>query len=148
MLLGRPRPVEAPHPACVAPLHCDHTGTAGYIVSREAAQALLSIRPKPTLPYDFLLFNPSVSPLFRRLKPQQLMPPLVEQMAQQLMDSDIEPSRTDLNWARNHPRGVAKIRREVLRVYRQGARFAATALGGARWTTIEPLSPARPPLPP
>jgi glycosyl transferase family 25 len=54
-----------------------HYGTAGYLISRAAAQVVLDLYPRPNLPIDHILFNPNVSRLFGRIRIQQLFPALV-----------------------------------------------------------------------
>lgn len=53
-------------------------GSAGYLLTRSAAQQLLAARPFD-LSIDQLLFNPLVSPLAVSLNPYQITPALVKQ---------------------------------------------------------------------
>ncbi len=55
-----------------------HSGTGGYMVTRAAAQAILSV-DRPAMPIDHLLFNVNISPLARRLRTYQVVPALVVQ---------------------------------------------------------------------
>ncbi len=55
-----------------------HYGTAGYLISRDAAQVVLTLYSRPDLPIDHILFNPNVSKLFGRIRVQQLFPALVQ----------------------------------------------------------------------
>jgi glycosyl transferase, family 25 len=140
VLLGPARRIAGPDGAFVARLLWDHSGAAGYIVSRAVAEALAAMTPKPALPFDFLLFNPALSPVFRRFKPEQLAPALVAQAAPAGEDSDIEACRAPLTLARTRPCGSAKLRREILRIRDQASRLAAIAFSGGRWTRIAGLS--------
>lgn len=54
-----------------------HYGTAGYVISRHAAQVVLDLYPMPDVPIDHILFNPNLSKLFGRIRIQQLFPALV-----------------------------------------------------------------------
>jgi glycosyl transferase family 25 len=81
--------------ATVARLASRHTGAAAYILSRRAALLLLG-EARFTLPVDHLLFNPNNSPLFRALRPWQLMPPLARQCDFVGARSDLEPWRVPL----------------------------------------------------
>lgn len=54
-----------------------HYGTAGYLVSRSAAGQIISVCPRPNMPIDHVLFNPNISPLFGRIRIEQLFPALV-----------------------------------------------------------------------
>lgn len=58
-----------------------HYGTAGYVISRLAAQAVLERYARPDMPIDHILFNPNVSDLFGTLRIQQLFPALVRPRA-------------------------------------------------------------------
>lgn len=55
-----------------------HYGTAGYLISRGAAQVVLDLYPRPDTPIDHILFNPNVSKVFGRIRIQQLFPALVQ----------------------------------------------------------------------
>jgi glycosyl transferase family 25 len=136
-LLGRTRRVDGPWNALTAPLQSDHTGAGGYIISRGAAAALAAMDAKPLLMIDFLLFHPIHSPVFGRLRPEQLVPALVEPSRPHTADSDIEATRAELTRSRTKPRGLAKLRREVLRMRDQARRRAAIVLAGASWTQID-----------
>jgi GR25 family glycosyltransferase involved in LPS biosynthesis len=129
----------------IARLCCDHTSSAGYIISRPLAEALAAMTPRPRLMIDFLLFHPVYSPLFRRMRPAQLLPALVEQETPD--DGDIGAGRMPLMQARLRPAGAARLRREWLRLMNQARRRTPLAVGGARWTRID-FTPAEPdPIP-
>ena len=55
-----------------------HYGTAGYVISRTAAQAVLKQYQHPNMPIDHILFNPNVSRLFGTVRIEQLFPALVQ----------------------------------------------------------------------
>jgi glycosyl transferase family 25 len=95
--------------AAVARLASRHTGAAAYILSRRAALLLLE-QTRFTLPVDHLLFNPNNSPLFAKLQPWQLMPPLARQRDFVGARSDLEPSRVPLRRF-----SLAYVRREMVR---------------------------------
>ena len=134
VLLGRPAPIAAG--SLVAPLLGDHSGAAAYIVSRQAAAALLALSPIPMLPFDYLLFHRGISPIARRLRPLQLVPALAKQDNRGRGDSDIEPSRTALTLARTQPHGLAKLRREARRILRQADERASITFASARYVEI------------
>ena len=62
----------------MAPMLSRNPGSAGYLVTRKGAEALLASRPF-AVSIDQLLFNPLVSPLAVSLKPHQITPALVTQ---------------------------------------------------------------------
>ena len=134
VLLGPPRSVG--RDARIARLFSDHTCAAGYIISRSTAAALAAMQPKPTLMIDFLLFSAVHSPMFSRLRPDQLVPALVEQTRLGGTDSDIEPDRAALTQARMRPGAGAKLRREAVRLRNQARQLAPIDFGGARWTPV------------
>ncbi len=96
----------------VAPLLSRHTGSGGYVISREKAAALANMADKFTLPIDHLLFNPSNSPVFAMLQPWQLLPAILDQRAEVGGATDIHASRKA-----NKPRGLALVKRQLTRVY-------------------------------
>src|SRR5215475_6566941 len=88
----------------LARMRSRHTGAAAYILSRRAAEILLSL-PCFDLPVDHLLFNPNNSPVFARLQPWQLLPVVARQQDFVGDKSDIENWRVglrkfDLTYAR------------------------------------------------
>jgi glycosyl transferase, family 25 len=88
----------------LARMRSRHTGAAAYILSRRAAELLLSL-PHFDLPVDHLLFNPNNSPVFARLQPWQLLPVVARQEDFVGEKSDIEGWRVglrkfDLTYAR------------------------------------------------
>ncbi len=72
-----------------------HTGAAAYILSRRAAELLLS-QTSFDLPVDHLLFNPNNSKLFAQLLPRQLVPAIARQEEFVGEKSDIEATRRGL----------------------------------------------------
>ena len=72
-----------------------HTGAAAYILSRPAAELLLS-QTRFNLPVDHLLFNPNNSALFAALAPLQLLPAIARQEQFVGARSDIEGTRKPL----------------------------------------------------
>jgi len=97
------------------PLLSRHAGGAGYIITREGAQKVLSDRAPIDIPIDHLLFNANVSPLARRLKVSQITPALIRQK-DQTGSSDIQDHRDraksdERAWARELKRGYYEISR-------------------------------------
>ncbi|MEM1344305.1 MAG: glycosyltransferase family 25 protein [Pseudomonadota bacterium] len=70
--------VAEPHGRRLHRLHSRHSGGAGYLLSRPAAERILAARPA-RLPIDHLLFNLNASPLARALTTYQVLPALVRQ---------------------------------------------------------------------
>lgn len=109
-----------------------HTGAAAYILSRDAARALLEEK-RFNLPVDHLLFNPNNSPLFAALSPWQLVPAIARQTAFVGEKSDIEGTRTGLrrlNWTyvkRELVRFAYDLRLLPMQFFalRKGAKFVA-----------------------
>jgi glycosyl transferase family 25 len=62
----------------IAPMYSRHVGSAGYILTRHAAQVLAARRPLP-MTVDNLLFNINASPAARKLRVYQVQPALVTQ---------------------------------------------------------------------
>jgi glycosyl transferase family 25 len=96
-------------------LFSKHVGSAGYVIRRDTAQLLLEASPAPSLAIDQLLFNPNVSPLFRLLKPSQVLPAIVIQGGPS-STSDIHAFRVSQRtydaryWRRELRRGVHEIK--------------------------------------
>ena len=93
MLMGRAREIAPGF--SIAPLYAKHMGTACYIISRSAAEAVMALDGHLPAPIDHLLFNPNISPIFGRLRPHQLLPALVDQPADNV-ESDIYQWRVPL----------------------------------------------------
>jgi len=77
----------------IAPLLSRHPGSGGYVISREKAALLAGMTEKIALPIDQLLFNPGYSPVFRMLRPWQLVPAILEQRAEVGGATDIRRAR-------------------------------------------------------
>jgi len=86
-----------------------HTGAAAYILSRHAAETLLSIA-RFDLPVDHLLFNPNNSPVFAALAPWQVLPAVARQEEFVGLKSDIETTRTA-----SRAFSLALVKRELVR---------------------------------
>ena len=96
----------------IAPLQSRHTGSGGYVISRETAAALAGMTEKLTLPIDHLLFNPNNSPIFHWLKPWQLLPAILDQRVEVGGTTDIHRTREATK-----PRGWALVKRQLVRNY-------------------------------
>lgn len=109
-----------------------HTGAAAYLLSRDAARALLEEK-RFNLPVDHLLFNPNNSSLFAALSPWQLVPAIARQTEFVGEKSDIEGTRTGLrrlNWTyvkRELVRFAYDLRLLPIQFFalRKGAKFVA-----------------------
>ena len=86
-----------------------HTGAAGYILSRAAAETLCAAAPFD-LTIDQLLFNFNASPVTRRMKVYQIEPALVTQGN----EPDGAPAQMG---ARKRPEGMALLRQKLKRLY-------------------------------
>jgi hypothetical protein len=102
---------------------------------------LVASRDLLAVPIDLYLFHPSYSPVFRWLKPHQLLPHLVEPIDNG--DSDITPGRDAVR-----PRGL-DIRRFLVQSFHEvrlaRMQFVSQAIAHARWATLEPFT-SRPSL--
>src|SRR3569833_1003974 len=110
-----------------------HTGAAAYILSRAAAELLLS-QTRFALPVDHLLFNPSKSALFVRLAPLQLLPAIARQEQFVGAKSDIEGTRKPLRTL-----SATYVKRELVRFaydLRLLPRQIAALLTGARFVAV------------
>jgi glycosyl transferase family 25 len=96
----------------IVPLLSRHTGSGGYVISREAAAMLAGMTDKHTLPIDHLLFNPNNSPMFGRLRPWQLLPAILDQRVEVGGATDIHRTREA-----SRPRGLALVKRQLRRNY-------------------------------
>jgi len=74
-------------------LRSKHTGSAGYLISREAAKLILSRTERIDVDIDHFLFNPSISPVFDALNFHQLTPALVTQDREAAGHSDVASRR-------------------------------------------------------
>jgi glycosyl transferase family 25 len=124
------------HGRALAPLLSRHTGSGGYIISRESAAMLATMAGKIAVSIDHLLFNPNNSPVFHRLKPWQLIPAILDQRVEVGGATDIHGSRDDIR-----PRGWAGISRRLARNYYDlrllPKQVAAMLTGQAKLVKIE-----------
>jgi glycosyl transferase family 25 len=93
----------------LARLASKHTGAAAYILSRRAAQRLLSLA-QFDLPVDHLLFNPNNSRMCRDLAPWQVLPAVARQEEFVGVKSDIETTRKA-----SRAFSLALVKRELVR---------------------------------
>ena len=91
----------------VARLLSRHSGGAGYLLTRRAAERLLAHKPFPMC-VDQLLFNPIASPAARELDIFQIIPALVQQGT----DPDQSAALAD---ARHRPKGRMLLRQKIVR---------------------------------
>jgi len=110
IVIGKPR--LSVKGRVLVPLLSRHTGTGGYIISRETAARLAGQPGKIALPVDHLMFNPNNSPVFHWLKPWQLLPAILDQREE-------VGGATDINRTRQatRPRGLALVKRQLRRNY-------------------------------
>jgi glycosyl transferase family 25 len=110
VLVGEPVGVRAGRR--IARIHSRHTGAAAYVISRDAAKALLASDAKWSVPVDHLLFNPNVSDVAVRLQPYQLLPAIARQKSSLGGASDIR------QWRLPYRRpSIALVKREIVRAY-------------------------------
>lgn len=115
----------------LAPMLSRNPGSAGYLVTRDAAEQLLAARPFD-MSIDQLLFNPLVSRLAVTLNPYQLAPALVVQGNTPPEEGSFlghATRRADpaLRWRQKRLRGMAELRalpRYLLRLISGRARLA------------------------
>lgn len=108
-----------------------HTGSAGYIISRNGAKAALAQAGRVTVPVDHFLFNATVSAFSRQIGPAMLVAPLVWQKPAQ--DSDISPVRDAMDT-------TARLRRSLVRAAYEARlwpmQLLALATGRARLVKV------------
>jgi len=110
VLVGEP--VKVGTGRTIAEIRSRHTGAGAYVLSRWAAQHLLSFPRKWSVSVDHVLFNPNVSPLAREIRPYQLLPAIARQDAGLGGASDIAASRM----AQRRP-SVSLMKREMMRAF-------------------------------
>jgi glycosyl transferase family 25 len=110
IVIGKPR--LSVKGRTLAPLLSRHTGTGGYIISREKAAMLATMKEKIALPVDHLMFNPNNSPIFAWLKPWQLLPAILDQQEAVGGATDIHRTREATK-----PRGLSLVKRQLKRNY-------------------------------
>ncbi|HZQ39867.1 MAG TPA: glycosyltransferase family 25 protein [Rhizomicrobium sp.] len=120
-----------------------HTGAAAYVLSRPAAELLLS-QTRFDLPVDHLLFNPNNSPLFARLAPLQLLPAIARQ--EQFVGVRSSSDTSDIEGTRKSLRALSAtyVKRELVRFahdLKLLPRQLAALAGGARFIAIRTDQP-------
>jgi glycosyl transferase family 25 len=95
-----------------------HVGAAGYMLTRHAAQVLLSHHPMPIV-VDNYLFNPNASPAAAQLNIYQVQPALVTQ-------GNEPPGWTAPPTAKYRPEGMMLLRQKLKRAWYEMAYPAAT----------------------
>lgn len=111
-------------------MHSRHVGGGAYILTRKGAEIALSQRGRARVTIDHLLFNDTVSPIFRRLRPAVIRPAMATQRHYGY-NSDIAPLTKAARprglklWHRKLRRGLSEVRQ----VHRQ---LFALATGQAR----------------
>lgn len=116
------------------PMLSRHTGSAGYIISRRAAEAALSHAGRVAVPVDHFLFNATVSAFARQTRPAIVVAPLVWQMPEQGGTSDISSTRDGLAQ-------MARLRRSIRRALYESRHWiiqiSALALRQAQLVRLE-----------
>ena len=110
VLIDQRVPVSERHR--IGRLRSRHTGAAAYILTRRAAQELMSRTGRWTLPVDHMLFNPNNSPLANILIPYQMTPAIARQTETLGGCTDIGEWRAALRHF-----GWNYVRREMVRAY-------------------------------
>lgn len=93
----------------LARLHTRHVGSAGYIITRHAAQTLLKKQPLP-MTVDNLLFNMNASHAARKLTVYQVQPALVVQ-------GNEPPNWVKQPLANYRPEGMMLLRQKLKRAW-------------------------------
>lgn len=109
LLLG-PKIGQTPSGRALHPMCSRHVGGGAYILSRAGARAALDWRGRIRVPVDHFLFNDTVSPLRRMLRPAIVVPAMATQRAYDY-NSDIAALGKAVR-----PRGL----RKTLRTLRRG----------------------------
>ena len=89
-----------------------HYGTAGYMITRSAAERLLHQIRRTNIPIDHLLFNPNVSGLNRSSRIYQAFPAMVEpdtDMFQTSIQAEVIP--TSVHWRKKLSRAYYETNR-------------------------------------
>jgi glycosyl transferase family 25 len=105
-------PIDLGEGFSLAQIHSRHTGAGAYVLSRAAAETLVSHPGKWSISVDHILFNPNLSSLARELRPYQLLPALARQDPALGGVSDIAGMRK----AQRQPT-LAYLKREIVRAY-------------------------------
>ena len=110
VLIGKP--IDVGPNRSVSRIYSRHSGAGAYIITRAAAQTLISATATWALSVDHMMFNPNASPVIEALKPYQLLPVIARQTSELGGASDIRA------WRAVHRRlGWAYLKRKVVRVY-------------------------------
>jgi glycosyl transferase, family 25 len=110
VLVGEP--MAAPGGRSIAEIFSRHTGGGAYVLSRAAAELLMSLPAKWSISVDHILFNPNVSPMAGQLRPWQLLPAIARQDPALGGPSDIASAR-----AVYRKPTLAYFKREIVRAY-------------------------------
>lgn len=132
VLLGTHLPCAETH-FTVARLRSRHLLSAGYIISKPAAQRMLAFMEKPSAPLDHFLFDSEFGP-FSNFAVYQTYPAMCRQVG---LESTIDGNRKH---AKTRPALMRLLLRETVRIYRRSrlAIIGACVNRGARkrWTPI------------
>ncbi|KAB2659176.1 glycosyltransferase family 25 protein [Brucella tritici] len=132
VLLGTHLPCAETH-FTVARLRSRHLLSAGYIISKPAAQRMLAFMEKPSAPLDHFLFDSEFGP-FSNFAVYQTYPAMCRQVG---LESTIDGNRKH---AKTRPALMRLLLRETIRIYRRSrlAIIGACVNRGARkrWTPI------------
>jgi glycosyl transferase family 25 len=132
VLLGTHLPCAETH-FTVARLRSRHLLSAGYIISKPAAQRMLAFMEKPSAPLDHFLFDSEFGP-FSNFAVYQTYPAMCRQVG---LESTIDGNRKH---AKIRPALMRLLLRETIRIYRRSrlAIIGACVNRGARkrWTPI------------
>lgn len=114
----------------MAALRSRHFGTAGYIVSRQGAEALLKLTGKIQRPVDHLLFGRKA--VREQLVRHQLFPALCTQgkfIGNGILFSEME-SAIEANQPRPEEPLLSKLRSEIIRPFRQTSKVVSSVITG------------------
>lgn len=132
VLLGTHLPCAETH-FTVARLRSRHLLSAGYIISKPAAQRMLAFMEKPSAPLDHFLFDSEFGP-FSNFAVYQTYPAMCRQVG---LESTIDGNRKH---AKTRPALMRILLRETIRIYRRSrlAIIGSCVNRGARkrWTPI------------
>lgn len=115
-----------------------HPGCAGYLLTREAAQRILNLRPID-VPIDHLFFNPSVSPLSREMQVYQVQPGLIRQGNDPVPTANPKsiPQPLGANASFEREQGLAWLGRELRRGWYEVSRYPVIFWALLRGGSIE-----------
>lgn len=104
-----------------------HAGAGAYVLSRRGAEILLRCDDW-RIPVDQMLFNPDRSPVYRAIRPNQLLPAIARQPDEELRRSDLIGER--LRRRRNHKTLFHRLRRFYAECHQMPQQIAALLRGG------------------